>query len=283
MMSQAQKIFLAEEAGFCFGVKRAIKLAFEAVSKYKENVYTIGPIIHNPQVVDELEAKGVKVVADLSAVDCGTVIVRSHGIPPELFEIAKKKGLNIVDATCPFVKKAHNYALLLKKEDYQIIIVGDREHPEVRTISSYAGDNTFIIGNKNEIRTLEISTKVGILAQTTQSLENFQEILLELLKKTNELRIFNTICDATIKRQAEARNLAKKVDLMIVIGGYHSANTKRLKEICKETGADTYHIEIAKEIDPEWFVGKQKIGITAGASTPNWVVDKVVKRIRELQ
>lgn len=275
------EIVLAKQAGFCFGVKRATQMAFEAADK-GGHTFTLGPIIHSPQVVRKLEEMGVKVLKDLQGLNDGTVIVRSHGVTAAELEEAVAKELDIVDATCPFVKKAQEHVKSLSASGYDVVVVGDADHPEVEGIVSYASGKVFVVGSGEEASKLPRMAKIGVVAQTTQSFENLQSVVLECLKKAGELRVFHTICDATAVRQAEAVELARQVDCMIVIGGFNSANTKRLAEVCAELQHRTHHIETAGEIDAAWFAGVNKVGVTAGASTPKWLIDEVMERIQSL-
>lgn len=275
------EIVLAKRAGFCFGVKRATQMAFEAADK-KALTYTLGPIIHSPQVVQRLEELGVKVLKGLDGVSEGTVIIRSHGVTSDELQEAVQKQLEIVDATCPFVKKAQEHVKSLSLAGYDLVVVGDADHPEVQGIVSFANGNVFVVGSGEEASTLPKMKKIGIVAQTTQSFENLQNVVLECLLKASEIRVFNTICDATAVRQEEAKALAGQVNCMIVIGGYNSANTKRLAEVCTELQPKTHHIETAQDLDPVWFAGVDRVGVTAGASTPKWLIDEVIERIKEL-
>lgn len=272
------KIILAKQAGFCFGVKRATQMAFEAADKGGKT-FTLGPIIHSPQVVQKLEEMGVGVLDSVSDLDNGAIIIRSHGVASEELEEAVRKELEIVDATCPFVKKAQEHVKSLSRAGYEVVVVGDEDHPEVQGIVSYARGNVFVVGSGEEAARLEKMGKIGIVAQTTQSFENLKNVVLECLMKGSEIRVFNTICDATAVRQEEAKELAKKVDCMIVIGGYNSANTRRLAQVCSELQRRTHHIEIAQQLDYEWFDGVETVGVTAGASTPKWLIDEVIERI----
>ena len=275
------EVILAKQAGFCFGVKRATQMAFEAADK-GGNTFTLGPIIHSPQVVQKLEEMGVKVLRDLGSLEHGTIIIRSHGVTAAEIEEAVAKELEIVDATCPFVKKAQDHVQNLSAAGYGVVVVGDADHPEVEGIVSYAKGKVYVVGSGEEAAKLPKMAKIGVVAQTTQSFENLQSVVMECLKKAGELRIFHTICDATAVRQAEAMELAHRVDCMIVIGGYNSANTKRLAEVCAELQTKTHHIESAEEIDAMWFDGVATVGVTAGASTPKWLIDEVLERIRSL-
>lgn len=275
------KVILAKRAGFCFGVKRATQMAFEAAGIDKKT-YTLGPIIHSPQVVNKLEEMGVKALKNLDSIDSGTIIIRSHGVASDEISEAISKKLEIVDATCPFVKKAQEHVKSLSESGYGVVVVGDADHPEVQGIVSYGGDKVFVVGSGDEVKKLPIMNKIGIVAQTTQSFENLKNVVSECLLRGGEIRVFNTICDATAVRQEEAKELARQVDCMLVVGGYNSANTRRLAEVCAELQPRTHHIETATEINPDWFQGVARVGVTAGASTPKWIIDEVMTRIEEI-
>lgn len=273
------EIFLADKAGFCFGVKRAINTAFEIAGKGK--AYCHGPLIHNPQEVERLRQAGVQTIEDFSALNAGdTLIIRSHGVPPLALAQARDKGLTIIDLTCPFVGKAQRDAGLLRKEGYQVVVIGEKKHPEVQSILGYAGDNAVVVETAGDVAGITFQPRLGVVAQTTQSYGNFSEIVLKLLRLSKELKVFNTICHSTKERQDAARVLAGKVDVMIVAGGRNSANTTRLVSVCKQEGKPTYHIETADEILDEWLTGVKKVGVTAGASTPDWVLEGVLKKLR---
>ncbi|MDO9068658.1 MAG: 4-hydroxy-3-methylbut-2-enyl diphosphate reductase [Deltaproteobacteria bacterium] len=275
------KVILAKRAGFCFGVKRATQMAFEAAGKDKKT-YTLGPIIHSPQVVNKLEGMGVKVLKNLDSMESGTIIIRSHGVASDEIGEAVQKKLEIVDATCPFVKKAQEHVKSLSESGYGVVVVGDADHPEVQGIVSYGGDKVFVVGSGEEVKKLPKMSKIGVVAQTTQSFENLKNVVSECLLRGGEIRVFNTICDATAVRQEEAKELAGLVDCMLVVGGFNSANTRRLAEVCAELQPVTHHIETAAEIDSAWFKGVERVGVTAGASTPKWIIDEVMSKIEEL-
>ena len=278
------KIEIANHSGFCFGVKRAIKIVEQSLKK-GQNIHCLGPIIHNPQVVKSLRNRGLKIVNDLSIIKEGILVIPAHGLEPELIKKATKKGLKIIDATCPLVKKVQKYAEQLNKDKYHIIIVGDKNHAETKGILGFCGTNFQVVESKSEIdiKKLKGQERIGIVSQTTQGIWNFREISLAVLPYSHELRIYNTICDTTLKKQNAARKLAKRSDIMIVIGGYNSANTKRLVEVSKETGVKTYHIETAKDINFTWLKDKEKIGISAGASTSPESIKNVVSKIRDMR
>lgn len=275
------KIVLAKSAGFCFGVKRATQMAFDASSKY-EQIHSLGPLIHSPQVVEQLEQQGVKVCRQVAEIPGGAVVVRSHGITAEEMHEIEEQHLEIIDATCPFVKKAQDFAAQLSADGYLLVLVGEADHPEVQGIFSYAKGDAIVVTSAAEVPALPSHNKIGIIAQTTQPLENLQEIVSACLSKAKELRVYNTICDATTLRQREARQIAAEVDLMLVVGGFNSANTSRLARLCKEQQPCTHHIEIASQLQDDWFVGKKRVGITAGASTPGWIIDEVLQRLKKI-
>ena len=272
------EIFLAEYLGFCYGVKRAIKIAR---ANADGKCCTLGPIIHNPQMVEKLRTEGVDAAENLSEIDEGTVIIRSHGVGPKVYEEIKAKGLKIVDATCPHVKKAQLSARELVQQGYDVVIVGEKNHPEVKSIFEWAEKRTTIIETVAEAEIFAPCQKLGIVSQTTVSSEHFEKVVLQLLRKSSDIKILRTICTATDQRQKAAMELAEKVDVMIVIGGRNSANTTKLAKLC-EKKCKTYHIETANEISHDWFNQSKKIGITAGASTPDWIIKEVEIKLREL-
>ena len=276
------KIILAESAGFCFGVKRATSMAFDAAEHYHQ-ICSLGPIIHSPQLVKKLEEKGVRVIENVEEIPEGAVIIRSHGVTSVELDHILERELNIVDATCPFVKKAQDHAALLSREGYVVILVGEAEHPEVQGIVSYARDGeVFVVADRRQAEELPRKSRIGVVAQTTQSFENLRQVVEVCLEKSKELRVFNTICSATTVRQNEARNIARQVDMMLVIGGFNSANTNRLAQICIEIQPQTHHVETAEQIEAAWFAGVSTVGITAGASTPRWIIDEVMERVGQL-
>jgi|YNPNPStandDraft_1061719.scaffolds.fasta_scaffold06154_6 4-hydroxy-3-methylbut-2-enyl diphosphate reductase len=275
------RIRIAEEAGFCFGVQRALDIIARSRSEGKV-LSTLGPIIHNSQVVESLSRQGIESVDDLSEAKTPYVVVRSHGVPPEVYEEAKRRGIEIIDATCPFVKTAQDVARLLASEGYQVVVVGKEHHPEVMGLVGHAGGKATVVDDPAAVSGVLFSKKIGVLAQTTMRYEIFAEVVLELLKKARELRAFNTICYTTRRRQESTRELARQVDLMIVVGGKNSSNTTRLYEICVDMGVPSYHIEGPDEIDPKWLEGVKEVGITAGASTPPELVREVVERLEEI-
>ncbi|MBO6303702.1 MAG: 4-hydroxy-3-methylbut-2-enyl diphosphate reductase [Selenomonadaceae bacterium] len=268
------EVLLAEFLGFCYGVKRAIKIARENASTENNPSATLGPIIHNPQMVARLKDDGVGTINSLEEMESGTVIIRSHGVGPGIYEAAKAKNLKLVDATCPHVRRAQLAAKALVDEGYSVVIAGEKNHPEVKSIFEWTNGKATIVETVGEAETVTPSPKLGIVSQTTFSGENFKKIVLALIDKSQEVKIERTICNATSERQKAAAELAEKVDLMLVIGGKNSANTTRLYQLCKEK-CKTYHIETAEELQDQWFDKIKKIGITAGASTPDWIIKEV--------
>ncbi|MDA8052555.1 MAG: 4-hydroxy-3-methylbut-2-enyl diphosphate reductase [Deltaproteobacteria bacterium] len=279
-------IIVAPSAGFCFGVKRAVKMAVDAskTCKLPEKLNTLGPIIHNPQVVKSLEEKGVYPVDTIEDNGYNTIIIRSHGVKSDIMERLKSKGVKTIDATCPFVKQAQNYITMAALDGYFIIMVGDKNHPEVQSVISFADKNRFLIINGlDDLKNIPVSEKLALISQTTQDVNFYNSVINEIFKiAKKEIVVFNTICDATKLKQDESKVLASNVDVMIVVGGYNSANTNKLKNICAAIQKNTYHIETEKEVNPEWFINADMVGITAGASTPDWIIEKVVNTIRQL-
>ena len=274
---------LAKKTGFCFGVKRAVKMAEEALSK-KRPIYSLGSIIHNEQVVMGLSKKGLKVIKNINNIKKGVLLISSHGLSPKITASILKRGIDIIDTTCPFVLKAQRVAKRLSDEGYIVVIVGDAQHPEVKALVDFAGKNVFVVKGKAEARSLKIKRgdKVSIISQTTQSKGNFQDVVKVVSgKEPKELKVFSTICEDAGSRQAHAKSLSREVDLMIVVGGRNSANTKRLLDVCAEHSPAAYLVETESELDGSWFEPGQSIGIASGASTPDWMVEKVVNKINK--
>lgn len=270
------EVILADYLGFCYGVKRAIKLAREHASP-NGDANTLGPIIHNPQMVERLEKEGVGTVDKVEDMERGTLIIRSHGVGPETYEAVRQRGLQLVDATCPHVRKAQLSAKNLSDNGYHVVVVGEKQHPEVQSIFRWTDGTAEVLETVEEAKALKPCARLGIVSQTTFSGRMFQRIVGELLEKSRDIRILRTICTATDQRQSAAVALASKVDRMLVIGGKNSANTTRLAELCAKR-CKTYHIETAAELQDEWLDNIDKIGITAGASTPDWIIKEVYKK-----
>lgn len=260
-------ILTADEAGACYGVERALAMAERAVADAAGPVHTLGPLIHNPRVVADLESAGITVVGTPAEAAGETLLLRTHGVTPEMEREARATCRRVLDATCPFVKKVHIAAERLSREGNQVVVVGEAGHPEVEATVAHAA-GALVVDSAAEARSLGLHGKVGVVVQTTQSHERLVEVVDELLAHADEVRVFDTICEATSGHQRACDELARKVDVMIVIGGRNSANTTRLAEIAAQSCPSTHHVECADELDPTWFVGAQVIGITAGASTP---------------
>ncbi len=270
----------AKVQGFCFGVAITVKKAEEAIAQ-RDDVTTLGHVVHNPQMVESLADKGLKNAQSVDEVENGALFVRAHGLPVEVFEKAKDKGLEIIDATCPMVTKIHVQAERLRAEGYKIIVVGDPTHPEVKgTLSHVPG--AWSIETVEDVAKLPRGSKVGVVVQSTYSGERFTDIVKVLSEKYYEVRAVNTICTDTHNRQDEALRLAYEVEAMVVVGGKTSANTKHLAELAQKHGARSYHIEGPDELRAEWFDGVKVAGLMSGASTPGWLVDDVERRMEEL-
>ena len=279
-------VTLAESAGFCFGVKRAVNMVYQEIEKNHVPIYTYGPIIHNEEVVKDLEKKGVTVVEDLTAIDelkKGIMIIRSHGISKNEYERIKTAGFEIVDATCPFVLKIHRLVEEYSTKGHQIIIVGNETHPEVQGIRGWIqGDQVSVIATKEDAENFSLNSNnsISIVSQTTFNYNKFQELVEIIMKKGYDINVLNTICNATEERQTEARKIAKESDAMIVIGGKSSSNTQKLFEICKKECANTYYIQTSSDMDYTKLKSINNVGITAGASTPNKIIEEVSKNVR---
>lgn len=271
----------AKTQGFCFGVAITVKKAEEAVAAPGASVTTLGHVVHNPQMVAQLEEEGLRNADSVDEVESGTLFVRAHGLPVEVFEKAQSKGLQIIDATCPMVTKIHVQAEKLRAEGYKIVVVGDANHAEVKgTLSHVPG--AWCIQSAADVDALPRASRVGVVVQSTWSGTAFTEIVQRLSAKYYEVRAINTICTDTHNRQSEAASLAKEVEVMVVVGGKHSANTKHLAELAASGGARAYHIEGPDELEPQWFANVERAGLMSGASTPGWLVDQVAERMEAL-
>lgn len=276
------RIVVPASAGFCWGVERALEIARDAVLTSPAPVDTLGPLIHNPGVIAELEAEGIGRVDAPGDKTEGTVIIRSHGIPIEVKDLLAESDIQVVDATCTFVKAAQDKAARLRAEGYTVLILGEPEHPEVLGIRSHAGPDAVVLEEPAQIPEWVDGRKVGLVVQTTQSQVRLVALAAALAPRVRELRVFNTICSATERRQRETVELAEEVDLVIVVGGRDSANTARLIQLSSAVQPHSFHVEGASEIRREWLDGVDSVGVTAGASTPPAQIEAVVARIREL-
>ena len=275
------RIEIAAHAGVCYGVERALSMAADAATSAPAPVHTLGPLIHNPLVVKELEAQGVGLAETLDDAASGSIIIRAHGVVPAVIEQARARNLTVLDATCPYVKRVHAAAEKLVREGYQLIVVGESGHPEVEGIMGHADGAARVVSCADDLADLEISNRVGVVVQTTQTQATLAGVVSALLTRASEVRVINTICSATQERQQAASELASRADVMIVVGGKNSGNTRRLAQICAERCERTHHVEDACEIDSAWFTGAELIGITAGASTPSSHIERAVKAIME--
>jgi 4-hydroxy-3-methylbut-2-enyl diphosphate reductase len=273
------EIKIAEVSGFCFGVERVIEMVEK---KSRETpVDTLGPLIHNPVVVRELEKKGVKAISSLEETEKKAVVIRAHGVPPEVYKKAEKLNISLFDGTCPFVKIVQNMAKRLYEDGYEVVVVGKKHHPEVIGVVGYTEGKAHVVSSPEEARKIPLKKKrVGVVVQTTFRFDIFAKCVEELMKRASEVRVFNTRCSDTDRRQEAAIKLAKEVEVMIVVGGKNSSNTRRLYELTEKQGVRTYHIESPDELEPVWFKGVEKVGIIGGASTPQRVVEEVVERIK---
>jgi len=278
------EIKLAETAGFCMGVRRAVDMVLAiAQRKGKESIFTYGPLIHNPQTVELLKQRGILPIARVDEIDVPnnktTLIIRAHGIPPQERAEIKKKGIKIIDATCP--KVAFVQAIIKKHAhlDYAVLIVGDGDHPEVNSLLGYSAGKGYVIGSVGDLDGLPMLDKVCVVAQTTQSVDEYNDIIRKIKERHPDAVVFNTICDSTEKRQIEVKELAASMDAMLIVGGKNSANTRRLAAISEEQGTPTFHIETADELEKAAVEKYDKIGISAGASTPNWIIDRIIDQL----
>lgn len=276
------EIKVAQSAGFCFGVKRALEMVDKALEVNDSPIYSLGPLIHNPAVVQDLEARGLQQIEQIDGISRGRLVIRSHGVGPQIMQQAVAQHLEIIDATCPFVKNVQELAVMLKKEGYQLIIVGEREHAEVKGVLDSVGGQALVIEHPSQLDPKCLTAKVGLVSQTTQDIQSLNRVITTIVSHTKECRIFNTICLATLQRQQEASRLSREVDLMIVVGGKNSANTRHLAAICRESGTVTYQVESAADLQADWFSQAKLVGVTAGASTPDDQILSVVEKINFL-
>jgi ribosomal protein S1/(E)-4-hydroxy-3-methyl-but-2-enyl pyrophosphate reductase len=274
------QVIVGEHSGFCYGVKRAVEIAEAAGAQGP--AFTLGPLVHNPLVVAKLKETGVIPVSDLDEISDGCMIVPSHGLPPDVADEARTRGLKAVHATCPYVRRIQELVAELDRKGYQVFIVGDEGHTEVVGLVGWAGGNARVVKTAEDVASGSVEPKVGVVCQTTQTVEAFRRVLAALALRAKELMAYNTICDATCKRQDAARKLARSVDAVVVVGGRASANTRRLVEICEAEGARVYWVEGPEDLNALDFSGLERVGLTAGASTPNWVIEEVIERMSAL-
>lgn len=265
------------------GVRRAMEMVLTEANKGNARIYTFGPLIHNHQVIDLLESKGVIAIDDIEGFEQGTLAIRAHGIPPKQRKLLRESGLRLIDATCPRVARVQSIIRYHTKKGYTAVIVGDRDHPEVLGLMGYSDGRAHVINRPNEVSSIPERKKLFIVAQTTQDKRKYREIVDAITEKFPDALIFDTICDATINRQEEIRTFVGQVDAVVVVGGYHSGNTRRLVQVSEATGLPTFHVETEKDLDKEKLSTMEVIGVTAGASTPNWMIKNVVKEIEAIQ
>ena len=264
------------------GVRRAVEMVLDAANKHSPPIYSFGPLIHNPQVLSILQEKGISVLKEIPERGHGTILIRAHGVPPEAKQRLQESGFTVIDATCPHVLKVQTIIRKHARQGYASIIIGDRDHPEVVGLFGYAGQKGYIVGRFEDLDTLPVFEKAIIVAQTTQNSLFFQRVQQWAARKAPHYKLFNTICDSTERRQAEVARLAEAVEAVVVVGGHHSGNTNRLAEIVRQTGKPVFRIETESELDPEALSSIQTIGITAGASTPNWIIKRVYRTLESL-
>ena len=276
------KVIVAEKCGFCHGVKNAIRMAEEILAQ-EDDVYSLGPIIHNKDVVEQLAQTGLKTVRKVEDIQSGTVLIRSHGAAPQQLAKLKEKGINIVDATCVLVKRLQRIAEQFEKDGYKVVVIGDENHPEVQAVVGCAKE-AVVIADESDLHKLPKNARLGIVCQTTESPDHFGRMLGAIGRGSfRELKVVNTLCEEAIKRQQSAVQLCKRVDIMFVLGGLESANTRRLAELCKNENSQTYHLQNWNELNKKLLFGKKIAGVTAGASTPEWIIGQFVEKLEAFE
>lgn len=272
------KVLVAEKCGFCPGVRAAINLAQKTLAQEK-TVYSLGHIIHNEDVVNQLSEAGLSTVDSIDNIDLGTVLIRSHGATLTELEKIREKGLDIVDATCVLVKRVQKIARQLNEEGYKVVMIGDKDHPEVKAVVGYTND-VEVIASPEDLDKISLNKKLGVICQTTQSPDHFADMIAAISRKGfSEMKIIDTLCRETKQRQTAAVKLCRQVDVMFVLGGLHSANTRKLAELCKKHNPKTYHLQNWAELDTSNLLGKMTAGVTAGASTPDEVIQEFVQNL----
>jgi len=272
------KVLVAQNCGFCPGVRNAISLA-EKVLKHEKTVYSLGPIIHNRDVVQRLAEAGLKTVHDIEEIQRGSVLIRSHGAAPDQIAKLREKGLNIIDATCVLVKRVQHIAQDLARQGYTVVIIGDENHPEIQAVTGCA-EGVLVIADESDLSKLPKNGTLGVVCQTTQSPQHFGRVVGAIAQGSfSELRVINTLCKEAVKRQESAVRLCKQVDIMFVLGGLQSANTRKLAEICREHNRQTFHLENWNGLDKKKLIGNNVAGVTAGASTPDWIIEEFLRNL----
>ena len=281
------QILRASEMGFCFGVRRAVEMMEEAVHE-KGQMVSLGSVVHNPQVVERLRDEGLEVISDIGEVSGKPVAITAHGVALNVIQGLEKAGAEVIDTTCPIVTRSQQWAKKLTDEGYGLVVFGDPNHKEVRGVLGWANGKVLIVPPKDEPGLLppDFPSRIGVLSQTTETEQRFSSFVKRLfevnMERISELRVINTLCHATTSQQAATIELSGRVDLMIVVGGRESANTRHLADVAREAGVETYHIERSDEIDASWLRGRERVGVTAGASTPDFAIDEVVMRLEEI-
>lgn len=276
------EVVLAENAGFCMGVRRAVDTTLDMVKKGEEEIATFGPLIHNPQVLERLQEHGVNILNEIPGKASGTIIIRAHGVPPDKKQMLEDLGAKVVDATCPRVMKVYAIIDKYKKQGYSTVIIGDLDHAEVEGLMGFSGLSGQVVSNEADVEALSVTSPYIIVSQTTQDPLFFDELTVKILDKYPGGKVFNTICDSTHKRQEEVRKLCGQVEAMVVVGGKTSANTTRLGHVAEGLGCPVFMVETEVDLDLAALKKYKKVGVTAGASTPNWVISKVVEVLKNL-
>ena len=282
-MKRKLEVIVSPHTGYCFGVKRAMRLIEQGIECFGATIYTLGDVIHNPPEVERLKARGVLPVESLDEVEeGGTLVLRAHGVHPDIVREARRRGVRILDATCPFVQRSQYFVKLFSEESRPVIIIGDREHPEVKGIAGHAGSTAIIVKDWDEAERIPPLATAGVVIQTTFTRDEADRIIDVLARKVTDLRVQDTICQATEARREATLTLAKRVDLMLIVGGRNSSNTKHLYQTCVDTGVPARFVESPEEIDPAWFAHAGRVGLTTGTSTPDWLIDAVLARLRSI-
>jgi 4-hydroxy-3-methylbut-2-enyl diphosphate reductase len=277
------EIVLAESLGFCMGVKRAVEIAYRALEKSDgQQIVTLGPLIHNTQEIERLEKDGIHVIDESSIPENSAVVIRAHGVAPQAYQALKARGMKIMDGTCPYVHYSQRKAFELQAEGYTVVIAGDQNHPEIRGILGYIDNQAYVVKTVDDVKLLPAFERVGTIAQTTISPQKYRAIVEALRQKSKEVKVCETICDATEENQRAVRELSAEVEMLFIIGGRHSANSNKLVEVAQEKCRRAVLIETASEINPEDLRGVKRVGISAGASTPDWMIQRVVEKLREI-
>jgi len=277
------EVITSPHAGYCFGVKRSMRLIEQGLACFGAPIYTLGDVIHNPPEVERLKTCGVRPVVSLDDVEeRGTLVLRAHGVHPELIREAQQRGIRILDATCPFVRRSQNFVRRFTEASCPVIIIGDREHPEVHGIAGHAGGNAIIVKDVHEAAAVGPLERAGVVIQTTFARPEAERIVKVLTTRVRDLSVEDTICQATEVRRKATLELAQRVDLMLVVGGKNSSNTKRLYQVCVDAQVAARFVESPEEIDPAWFDSVRKIGLTTGTSTPDWLINAVIERLEEI-